>query len=192
MKSVPCKKLIDFERVMNIFNLSVTTYSIFWLSLELEWTLYKEPICFGNWRSNRGSRRELVVAKIWLRFCQITHCSLCYALKQSYWVPHKKANLKEICRLENDLYKIAIGRILATHAQNYQIHSTHRVTRGNLYAKILNEQDSKELSPRSLDKMLLELQVNSQNVQSTQLSKFFKFSKSSKFSKIFCMIFKHV
>ena len=73
------------------------------------------------------------------QICQITHCSLCYALKQSYWVPHKKANLKEICRLENDLYKIAIGRILATHAQNYQIHSTHRVTRGNLYAKILNE-----------------------------------------------------
>jgi hypothetical protein len=43
------------------------------------------------------------------------------------------------------------------------------------------KQDSKELSPRSLDKMLLELQVNSQNVQSTQLTKFFKFSKSSKF-----------
>ena len=143
MKSVPCKKLRDFERVMNIFNLFVTTYSIFWLSLELEWTLYKEPICFGNWRSNRGSRRELVVAKIWLRFCQITHCSLCYALKQSYWAPHKKANLKEICRLENDLYKIAIGRILATHAQNYQIHSTHWVTRGNLYAKILNEKNPK-------------------------------------------------
>ena len=40
------------------------------------------------------------------------------------------------------------------------------------------EQDSKELSPRSLDKMLLKRQVNSQNVQSTQLSKFFKFSKS--------------
>ena len=54
------------------------------------------------------------------------------------------------------------------------------------------EQDSKELSPRSLDKMLLKRQVNSQNVQSTQLSKFFKFSKSSKFFKLFCMIFKHV
>ena len=66
-----------------------------------------------------------------------------YALKQSYWAPHKKANLKEICRLENDLYKIAIGRILATHAQNYQIHSTHWVTRGNLYAKILNEKNPK-------------------------------------------------
>ena len=122
------------------------------------------------------------------QICQITHCSLCYALKQSYWVPHKKANLKEICRLENDLYKIAIGRILATHAQNYQIHSTHRVTRGNLYAKILNEQDSKELSPRSLDKMLLELQVNSQNVQSIQLTKFFRFSKPSKLLK--CSKFK--
>ena len=45
----------------------------------------------------------------------------------------------------------------------------------------VNKQDSKELSPRSLDKMLLKRQVN---VQSTQLSNFFKFSKSSKFSKI--------
>ena len=45
----------------------------------------------------------------------------------------------------------------------------------------LYQQDSKELSPRSLDKMLLKLQVNSQNVQNTQLSKFFKFSRSSKF-----------
>ena len=54
------------------------------------------------------------------------------------------------------------------------------------------KQDSKELSPRSLDKMLLKRQVNSQNVQSTQLSKFFKFSKSSKFFKLYCMIFKHV
>ena len=50
------------------------------------------------------------------------------------------------------------------------------------------KKDSKELSPRSLDKMLLKLQVNSQNVQSTQLSKFFKFSKSSKFLK--CSKFK--
>ena len=50
----------------------------------------------------------------------------------------------------------------------------------------------KELSPRSLDKMLLKRQVNSQNVQSTQLSKFFKFSKSSKFFKLWCIIFKHV
>ena len=47
------------------------------------------------------------------------------------------------------------------------------------------KQDSKELSPRSLDKMLLKRQVNSQNVQSTQLSKFFKFSKSSEFYKSF-------
>ena len=46
----------------------------------------------------------------------------------------------------------------------------------------IKKQDSKELSPRSLDKMLLKLQINSQNVQSTQLSKFFKLSKSSKFS----------
>ena len=44
-----------------------------------------------------------------------------------------------------------------------------------------NQQDSKELSPRSLDNILLKLQVNSQNVQNTQLSKFFKFSKFSKF-----------
>ena len=56
----------------------------------------------------------------------------------------------------------------------------------------LEKQDSKELSPRSLDKMLLKRQVNSQNVQSTQLSKFFKFSKSSKFFKLYCMLFKHV
>ena len=32
------------------------------------------------------------------------------------------------------------------------------------------KQDSKELSPRSLNKMLLKRQINSQNVQSTQLS----------------------
>ena len=44
------------------------------------------------------------------------------------------------------------------------------------------KQDSKELSPRSLDEMLLKWQVNSQNVQSTQLSKFFKFSKFLKHS----------
>ena len=56
------------------------------------------------------------------------------------------------------------------------------------YDKYPTEQDSKELSPRSLDKMLLELQVNSRNVQSTQLTKFFKFSKSSKFLK--CSKFK--
>ena len=49
----------------------------------------------------------------------------------------------------------------------------------------MNKQDSKELSPRSLDKMLLKRRVNSKNVQSNQLSKFFKFSKSSKFSKFF-------
>ena len=54
------------------------------------------------------------------------------------------------------------------------------------------EQDSKELSPRSLDKILLKQQVNSQNVQSTQSSKLFKYSKSSKFFKSYCMIFKHV
>ena len=44
------------------------------------------------------------------------------------------------------------------------------------------QQDSKELSPRSLNKMLLKLEINSQTVQSTQLSKLFQFSKSSKFS----------
>ena len=49
-----------------------------------------------------------------------------------------------------------------------------------------------KLSPRSLDKMLLKRQVNSQNVQNTEWSKFFKFSKSSKFFKLYCMIFKHV
>ena len=38
-------------------------------------------------------------------------------------------------------------------------------------ARFIGKQDSKELSPRSLDKMLLKLQVNSQNVQNTQLSK---------------------
>ena len=53
------------------------------------------------------------------------------------------------------------------------------------------KQDSKELSPRALDKMLLKRQVNTQNVRSTQLSKFFKFSNSYKLSKFFCMIFKH-
>ena len=37
------------------------------------------------------------------------------------------------------------------------------------------------MSPRSLDKMLLKLQVNPQNVQNIQLSKFFTFSRSSKF-----------
>ena len=36
---------------------------------------------------------------------------------------------------------------------------------------------------RSLDKMLLKLQVNFLNVQNTQCSKFFHFSKSSKFLK---------
>ena len=50
------------------------------------------------------------------------------------------------------------------------------------------EQDSNKLSPRLLDKMLLKLQVNIQNVQNTQWSKFFKFSKSSKFLK--CSKFK--
>ena len=50
------------------------------------------------------------------------------------------------------------------------------------------KQDSKESSPRSLNEMLLKLQVNSQNVQNTQWSKFFKFSKSSKFLK--CSKFK--
>jgi len=62
------------------------------------------------------------------------------------------------------------------------------------YKKIMKseKQDSKESSPRSLDKMLLKRQVNSQNVQSTQLSKFFKFSESSKFFKLYCMLFKHV
>ena len=54
--------------------------------------------------------------------------------------------------------------------------------------KLFLQQDSKESSPRSLDKMLLKLQVNSQNVQNTQWSKFFKFSKSSKFLK--CSKFK--
>ena len=52
------------------------------------------------------------------------------------------------------------------------------------------QQDSKELSPRSLDKMLLKRQINSQNVQSTQLSKFFKYSKLSKLSIFFRMISK--
>ena len=55
---------------------------------------------------------------------------------------------------------------------------------------LLIKKDSKELSPRSLDKMLQKWQVNSQNVQSTQLSKFFKYSKSSKFFKLYCMLFK--
>ena len=41
------------------------------------------------------------------------------------------------------------------------------------------KQDSKELSPRSLDKMLLKLQVNSQNVQNTQLLQFIWFSNIS-------------
>ena len=45
------------------------------------------------------------------------------------------------------------------------------------------KQDSKESSPRSLDKMLLKLQVNSRNVQNTQWPKFFKFSKFLKCSK---------
>ena len=50
--------------------------------------------------------------------------------------------------------------------------------------KNFQKQDSKESSPRSLDKMLLELQVNSQNVHNTQWSKFFK-KKSSKFLKCY-------
>ena len=41
----------------------------------------------------------------------------------------------------------------------------------------LEKQGSKELSPRLLDKMLLKLQVISQNVQNTRLSKFLKCSK---------------
>ena len=56
---------------------------------------------------------------------------------------------------------------------------------------LISKQDSKESSPRSLDKVLLKLQVNSQNVQNTQLSKLFKFSKSSKFSNFLkCSKFK--
>ena len=39
------------------------------------------------------------------------------------------------------------------------------------------KQDSKELSPRLLDKMLIKLQVNSQYVQNTQLSKLLKCPK---------------
>ena len=63
-----------------------------------------------------------------------------------------------------------------------------------LYIKMLGisfspqKQDSKESSPRLLDKMLLKLQVNSKKVQKIQLSQFFQFSKSSKFLK--CTKFK--
>ena len=46
------------------------------------------------------------------------------------------------------------------------------------------KQDSKELSPRSLDKMLLKLQANSQNVQNTQLLQFIWFSNISKVVQI--------
>ena len=40
-------------------------------------------------------------------------------------------------------------------------------TKPSKRASFNKKQDSKELSPRSLDKMLLKLQVNSQDVQST-------------------------
>ena len=47
----------------------------------------------------------------------------------------------------------------------------------------MNKQDSKEFSPRSLNKMLLKLQVNSQYVQNTQLSKFLKCQNSNNVKK---------
>ena len=76
----------------------------------------------------------------------------------------------------NFLWTGAIQRKCTTKSENEQ---------KNLKSVEKSKQDSKESSPRSLDKMLLKLQVNSQNVQNT---KFSKFSKSSKFLK--CSKFK--
>ena len=68
-------------------------------------------------------------------------------------------------------------------------HSALQCGRANLNK---SKQDSKELSPRSLDKMLLKLQVNSQNVQSTQLLQFIWFSNIAKLVQFNNMILKQV
>ena len=76
---------------------------------------------------------------------------------------------------------------ICSQFQNFPIFQKTKNVRKVLFEDLM-EQDSKESSPRSLDKMLLKLQVNSQNVQNTQWSKFYKFSKFSKFLK--CSKFK--
>ena len=86
------------------------------------------------------------------------------------------------------LFKIIITFSPSINIFFYLLDRLCRLAVKKINCHFYKKQDSKELSPRSLDKMLLKLQVNSQNVQSTQLSKFFKFSKSSKFFKLFCMI----
>ena len=87
--------------------------------------------------------------------------------------------LKVLDIVEKRLHRVSIVHAWANYKDSF--------IRPGRFRLLECEQDSKELSPRSLDKMLLKRQVNSQNVQST-----FKFSKSSKFSKIICMIFKHI
>jgi hypothetical protein len=81
------------------------------------------------------------------------------------------------------LFKIIITFSPSINIFFYLLDRLCRLAVKKINCHFYKKQDSKELSPRSLDKMLLKLQVNSQNVQSTQLSKFFKFSKSSKFLK---------
>ena len=91
-----------------------------------------------------------------------------YSLSSQIWKPH------------NDYARLRWSKTLTIwmHTKG-GFFSESAIPFSNL--SISKEQDSKELSPRSLDKILLKRQVN---VQSTQLSNFFKFSKSSKFSKI--------
>ena len=74
---------------------------------------------------------------------------------------------------------VTVCHILTTEYATYMLHRCAHSVLQQISSHLWREkQDSKELSPRSLDKMLLKLQVNSQNVQSTQLSKFFKISES--------------
>ena len=102
-----------------------------------------------------------------------------YSLSSQIWKPH------------NDYARLRWSKTLTIwmHTKG-GFFSESAIPFSNL--SISKEQDSKELSPRSLDKMLLQQQVNSQNIQRTQLSKFFKFSNTSNFSKFFWMIFKLV
>ena len=98
----------------------------------------------------------------------------CYGGRRCY---HKK-RFGVLDRTQSQSTSRVLNSYIITH-DILEIQTSSTYSNWNMY-----KQDSKELSPRSLDKILLKLQVNSQNVQNTQLLQFIWFSNMSKLVQI--------
>ena len=95
-------------------------------------------------------------------------------------------NSNKLCKVCARLNKLDISHSI----KNLNFGWINRINKNQPFASSWCKQDSKELSPRSLDKMLLKWQVKMFKALNCLNSS--NSVKSSKFSQIFYMIFKHV